>query len=242
MKTSIKTYIFILTLILSTQFSLAESNFSGDRLNNALVNYINKLINQENNKDIEVILGKKIQDYHFSQDDIQAKFDVNPKLLRGSTFIAIEFFKNDVLVKRDEYPVRIKQYALVPIANRIIKRNEEINENDISFEKRDISIYQNGEILDINDIIGNIANQNISKNTIISSNNIKQALQIGISRGDIVNVISRSGAVAVSVKGTALNDAELGKQIRVKCDSSKSRSPHVIIGIVESPGIVAINN
>lgn len=241
MKIKYNIYITIATALVMTSSIFAESNFSGDRLKSSMINYINKLISPDNSTEIEVIFSKDIDNYKFSQDNINAKFNVNEKSLRGNSFIAIEFYNNNILIKRDEFPIRIKIYANVYVAARKINRGETISENDAVTAKKDITIYKNGEIPERNSIIGTVANQNIPKDAIFTLNNIKTA-QFGISKGDIVNIISRSGAVAVKLKGTALQDAEQGKKIRVQCESRSGSAAQVLEGIVESPGIVAIYN
>ncbi len=233
--------LIIIVVMLSFAPASAESNFSGDRLKNAMISYINKIINPDNSKKIEVIFGKNIDNYKFAQDGINAKFNATEKSLVPSSFVAIEFYNNDMLIKRDEYPIRIKIYQDVPVANRRINRGEIIGREDISLTQKDIGIYKNSPIPEINDVVGSVANQNISKDAVITPNSIKTA-SVGVMRGDNVNVISRSGAVAVSIKGTAMNDAEPGKKVRVKCDSRSGSSSQIIEGVVESPGIVAIYN
>lgn len=232
---------YILLAFLVVLPAVAESNFAGDRLKSAMITYVNKLINPERTKDIEIIFNKEVRDYKFSQDGINAKFNVNEKALFGSTNIAIEFYNNGLLVERDEFPIRIKIYEYVPVATRRINRGAVIGAEDISMAKKDVSVYRNVSFPSAEEIIGLSANQNIQENAVISSNKLSYASSEGIKRGDAVNVIARSGGVSVSVKGVAMNDATLGNRIRVKCESSSKSSAQIVEGIVENSNTVVIN-
>ncbi len=230
---------YTLLLLLAVVPSVAESSFAGDRLKAAMITYVNKLINPDKSKEVEIVFGKEVGDYRFAQDGINAKFNVNEKALFGSTNFAIEFYNNGLLVERDEFPIRIKIYEYVPVAARRIARGAVISADDISMAKKDVSVYRNVSFPSADELIGLTANQNIQENGIISSNKISYKSNDGIKRGDAVSVISRSGGVSVSISGVAMNDAERGMRVRVKCNGRTS-SP-IVEGIVENSNTVVIN-
>ena len=116
----------------------AESNFSGERLKSALFSYIRKTASLENAQDLEIIMSKTIEDFRFEQSEVNAKFTANAKSLRGNCFVGIEFYANDLLLKRVEYPVRIKVYFEVPVANNVITKGNSVKAEDIVMEKKDI--------------------------------------------------------------------------------------------------------
>lgn len=217
----------------------AESNFSGERLKSALFSYIRKTASLDNGQDLEIIMSKTIEDFRFEQSEVNAKFTANAKSLRGNCFVGIEFYANDLLLKRMEYPVRIKVYAEVPVANCVINKGNPVKAEDIVMEKKDVTIYKNGEVLTAKDIIGRRAIQNISRGAMITQSQLKA--DNAINRGEMVNIISRSGAVSVTTKGTALQDGATGSRIRVKRESDKS-SGQIFEGIVEYGGNVVIAN
>ena len=134
----------ILTMVLFTlafeSNVFAESNFSGERLKSALFSYIQKTASLDEGQDLEIIMSKTIEDFRFEQSEVNAKFTANAKSLRGNCFVGIEFYSNDLLLKRMEYPVRIKIYAEVPVANCVISKGNSVKAEDISLEKKEITI------------------------------------------------------------------------------------------------------
>jgi flagella basal body P-ring formation protein FlgA len=211
----------------------AESNFSGKRVKNSLIEYVRKNCPS----DCEILISRDIQDFKFEQDEVIAKFVVNSKNLRGSCVVGIEFYSNDVLLEREEIPMRVKIYENVPVANKAIARGKVIQAEDVDLIRKDASIYAENELPKLEDIINRKSVQNIGKGSIIT--NKCYASANSIHRGEQVTVISQIGGVRVSAKGSALNDAQVGDKIRVKREADKSGSP-ILEGIAQADGIVLI--
>ncbi|MDD3124608.1 MAG: flagellar basal body P-ring formation chaperone FlgA [Candidatus Kapabacteria bacterium] len=239
-----KTIAKILLIIALASPALAESNFSGSRLQDAADSYIRRTMQKSDNsltvnEDIEIIMSKKIGDFKFDQDDVTAKFTANPKSLRGNSYIGLEFYQNDILLKRTEYPVRIKIYADCPTAVENIARGDVIAAEDVILERKEITIYKNNEIPSPDEIIGMRAAQNLSRGAIVLRSNLQN--ESAVNRGDIVNIVSASGAVKVSMKGVALQSAGEGEKIRVKKLNDTAGGKKVLEGFVYG-GEVMISN
>jgi flagella basal body P-ring formation protein FlgA len=214
----------------------AESSFSGSRLKESLFNYIRS----QSINEVEIMLSKDIPDFKFEQSDIIAKFTGNSKSLRGNCCVGIEFYSNDVLLKRIEIPLKIKIYSKVPVACNSLIKGKIISINDVSCEKKDITIYNDNEMLPIDSVIDKSVTANISKGTIL----IRRMIQSGrvINRGERVTIKSISGAVCITLKGTALQQAEVGQKVRVKSEAGTSKSAQIFEGIVSDDGSVILQN
>ncbi len=201
-------------LILITSNLYAESTFSGERLKKACINYAYSILGN----DIEISIKQNIQDEVFEQDNVIAKCTGNSKNLRGNCYIGIEFYESDRLIRRIEIPARIKIWSTVPIALKSMHKGEIIDENSITYEKRDIT-YINYEIVSLEKILGKRINANITAGNIITGGLIENNKTI--HRGDQVRIIAQSGAVRISSSGKALQDATIGQKIRIQREGTR---------------------
>ncbi len=230
----------ILTMMLFNLFLgsnlFAESSFSGSRLKESLFNYIRSQAANE----VEIILSKEIPDYKFDQSEVVAKFTGNSRSLRGNCCVGIEFYSNDVLLKRAEIPLKIKVYSKVPVATNSLIKGKIISIEDVSYEKKDITIFDDNEILPMDSVIEKSLASNVSKGSILTRRMIRSARMI--DRGERVTIKSVSGSVCVTLKGTALQQAEIGQRVRVKSEAGTSKASQIFEGIVAEDGSVILNN
>lgn len=209
---------------------LAQSNFSGERLKKACLDYIQKKVGN----DAQVSIIKNIEDQYFEESNVYARCNSTRESLRGNTNLALEFIVDNQLLRRLEVPVRIKTYKQTIVAAGNIKRGETINETDVIEANAETTYYLEEELLNKESIIGKKAKQNITQGTIITlsmleSDNI-------IKRGDKVFIFVISGPIKISTTGVALQDASVGKPIRVKRDGTQT----VLTGKVDIDGTIVI--
>jgi flagella basal body P-ring formation protein FlgA len=226
-----KYIIIILLLALSTEARTA-SNFSGDRLRQGCLEFIYDNLGE----DAQVAVAGNIQDQSFEEENVFASFVANPKMLRGSAFVQIEFRKDDQLLRRVQIPVRIKIYRDVPVAAENIARESELTENEITYQKLNVTYYSDDDFPGTEEIIGTKADRNISKGTVITKKLLRD--ESGIRKGEKVSVILESGTIQIRTYGTALQDAGVGSEIRVKRENSNS----VLQGRVTKEGTVIISS
>lgn len=187
----------------------AQSSFSSERLKSAVVHFVQKQCDE----DTECIVSSSITAQKFTEENVIARCSASEKSLRGSTNIAVEFLIDEKVIRRIHIPVIIKRYAIVPVAIEQISQRAEIDEQKISFEKREISSFVSEDFPTEEEIIGASARRNIGKNSIIT-----QAMLLShnsVKRGAGVVIYATISGVSIKSRGTALTDADEGQSVRV---------------------------
>lgn len=227
-----KKYIIIILLLALGTEARSASNFSGDRLRQGCLGFIYDNLGE----DAQVAVAGNIQDQSFEEDDVVASFVANPKALRGSAFVQIEFRLDNKLLRRVQIPVRIKIYRDVPVAAENIQRESELTENDITYQKLNVTYYSDDDFPETDEIIGAKADRNISKGTVITKKLLRD--ESGIRKGEKVSIILEAGTIQIRTYGTALQDAPVGSDIRIKRENSNT----ILQGRVARDGTVIISS
>ena len=220
----------MLTILLGSNL-FAKSSFSGERLKNACLNYIERLVE----KDAEIRMAD-IEDQYFEETGVIARCDIKSKDLRGNTYIAVEFLDHkEEMIRRLEVPVSIRIYRDVPTAVHALQRGHIVQISDITYKRLDVTYQSEQNLPGIEKIVGKKLKRNISTGDLITSDYLEQ--EILVNRGGKVDIIVRSGAVKIRTSGVALQDAGFGDNIRVQRDGSRQS----LMGKVDINGTVLIN-
>jgi len=223
--------LILLVFVVSSTGVLAKSTFSGERLRQSCIEYINQTVGGE----AVVSISQKIVSQEFEDDGIVAQINSDTKNLKGNTHLAIEFLKNGKIIRRLEVPVRIRIFKFVAVAATTINKGDAVNEGDINQEKEEITYISDNDNISPEEIIGQKAKRNISKGTIFTRNLFEN--QNRIHRGEKVTLIIKSGAVTIRTSGVALQDADYGSKIRIKREGTQT----VLYGSVAMDGSVLIS-
>jgi flagellar basal body P-ring formation protein FlgA len=227
-----KRIIYILIFFLITVvIARGQSSFSGERLQKACSDFVYNILGD----DIELRISKSIREQSFEEKGVTARCSATKESLRGNCFVGIEFLFKGKIIKRLQVPARVIIYKDVPVAIDNIPVGNVIYANDISFQKKDVTYQSDKDIPTINEIAGQKASRNISKGNIITRAFIEE--QGTIKRGDKVNVIVQSGTVIIRTTGQAMNDAAVGKSIRVKREGTQT----ILDGLVAMDGTIFIS-
>lgn len=229
---SIATIIVIIMVLFIGHNVFGKSYFSGERLKKACYEYIQTIVGE----DALISLPPSIPDQSFEEQGIIAKFNWNTQAKKGNSFIALEFYNNEKIIKRIEIPVRIQIFDIVPVAKKTITRGAIIRDEDISLEKREITNYKENEIIDYSEIIGKKAKHNIKEGTVLCNYMIEE--EPIIERGNKVNIIVQSGGVRIRTNGEALQNGRIGEKIRIKREGTQT----ILQGRVAKDGSVIISN
>lgn len=215
----------------------AQSTFSSDRLKSACINYIKKNIKD----DVEIAITQNIETQKFSESNIKAKCSGDLSRLRRFSFINIEFYHDDKIVKRLTVPVKIRFFADVAVCKKDIARNTIIEADDFEVKRMDVSGYNSYDFPELKNLVGAKSRVYLSEGKIIGKAFIEEKQTV--KKGDKVNIISVSGPVCVKAEGTALQSGKIGQKIRVQREGLKGGStPKILDAEVSSEGIVVINN
>lgn len=224
-----KIFILVLILLAASSMLQARSSFSGERLREATINYIK----ESTEEDVEISISKTIEDVTFSQNGVTARFS-GDKNFRGTGYAAIEFVLDDKVLKRIQIPCNVKFFENVSVATRNIQRGEIISANDVEYQRKDVT-YFNNRIASKEGIVGREARVNIPSNSIFTELVLKK--QEVIKRASKVEIRVISGAVQITANGTAMQDASAGEQVRVRRDGTQT----ILTGIAAEDGSVLIN-
>ncbi len=129
---------------------------------------------------------------------------------------------------------QIRSYREVLVLTHPMRRGEIITENDLAYEKRDVSRLHQGYILNPEQIINKQAKRNISAGIAITRHYFTEPKLI--KRGEIVNIQAKLPNCHISMAGIAMMDGRKGQYIRVKNIKSK----RIIQATVEKPGQVSV--
>jgi len=200
----------VLLILGSVTVMTAQSSFSAERLRKAVEQYVQKSLDDNS----ECLVSSTIEAQTFAVDNVTARCVAGLSSLRGSTNVAIEFIvDNDVVLRRIHVPVIIKKYAVIPVAESTIRQSEQIRTENLRFERRDISAFEEEDIPTNEEIIGAAARRTITKNSIITRSLLLSAQSV--RRGSVVKLYATVSGVTITSRGTALSDADMGQTVRV---------------------------
>ncbi len=129
-------------------------------------------------------------------------------------------------------PVRVQRSQPLVIAGRALSRGEVISENDLSMKFVDLNAFRRFGFSSPQLVSGAKVKRNIKAGDIIEQRDV-----CVVCRNEIVIIKAVKGEMSITTKGTALSDASLGEQVRVK----NSKSQRIIEGRVSDIGEVTIN-
>jgi len=221
--------ILLFTFSLASIQADAQSSFSGDKLAQAIENYI------LNSCDGEAVVSflSKVPDQRFKQSGITAKIH-NNGLLQGAVNINMSFYDSEKLLKTINVPVRVNIYKDVLVAKNNIKIGESISSLHYDYQRIEVSKYKVNELIDNKAIQGKIARFSIPQGAVLTSNLFME--EKSIKKGDNITLIVRNGGLEIKSLGTALNDAAIGEKVRVKREGSSN----LLNGTVEPNGDVLV--
>lgn len=231
----LKKYIILILFILSTFFSktLAQSTFSPERLEKAIIEYIQK----QNICESEVSFDEVIKSQKFVRTGIKATIN-HKQPLAGPCKVNIDFLCEDDLVRSQEIRVTVKLFANVPTVTRFIRKDEELKQSDIAICRADVTqIDPNSIINNIEMAIGKKSRNGMVKGEVIKYNDLALASEITIKKGDKIKLIHYSGAICIKTVGFALENGTPGSVIKVKKDNAQT-----LYGFIADDGNVIIED
>jgi flagella basal body P-ring formation protein FlgA len=130
---------------------------------------------------------------------------------------------------------RVRLFSTVAVASRKLGRHDTISEQDIRFERREVTLLADGYFTGPERVTGKRARRVISAGTLLRASDIEPIPLI--ERGSAVTVSVVIGAVTVTSKAKALEDGVLGAAIRVQDVNTRKR----LTGIVTGPRLVVLD-
>lgn len=129
---------------------------------------------------------------------------------------------------------QVRQLMDIVVTTRPLSRQSTISAADIRLSEQDIIRLSGDYFVQLHDVIGKNVRRPIGSDQVISSRMIETVL--AVKRGDQVTLESRRGTILIRTLGIALEDANLGDQIRI----TNEQTGIEVRGIVVSPGRVEV--
>ncbi len=220
--------VIILAILLLPAGLQAESTFSGDRLEKACIDYVNKLLGEQ----CEVSVVKQIGDQVFQKDGITAKCHAEPKNLRGLSYVGLEFRQGDKIVKMLRVPVRVKILGKAVVAARSLSNGTTLGKSDLKIKLVDVTGYNPDELSSMRYLIDKDLRHNVPLGTVITHKMVRG--EAVVHRGDKVTVMVQAGGVRIRTSGYAIKDAAVGEDVKIKRDGK------ILQGTVAEDGTVIL--
>ena len=137
----------------------------------------------------------------------------------GATPFSVRVSVMGRLVKKITVAATIEVWSDVVLAARPLGRNQPVTPESIKIVRMSLSRAPSNAILSKDLVLGRRVNRSIAANSILRSDQVE--LPPVVKRGDILQVVARSRALKISVKGLAKENGALGERIRVQNIRSK---------------------
>ncbi|NNL66228.1 MAG: flagellar basal body P-ring formation protein FlgA [Myxococcales bacterium] len=152
----------------------------------------------------------------------------------GNVPITISVFVDGREAKRGVVTTRVRADRKVYLVGRPMRGGALVHRDDLRVEVRDVSDIPSGAVLDPEDIVGHRTTRALGSGLVWQKNHLRVPQLV--SRGQIVRLNFRTGALAIEGRGKAREDGRPGDRIRVVNVDSRRE----IVGTVTATGEVDV--
>ena len=125
-------------------------------------------------------------------------------------------------------------FGNIVYAANSVPRGHTLQRSDLVIKEEIINKNYYTNFNEINDVVGMIAKRSIRHNSVIQANSL-QAPKL-VKRGDDVVIMASTQGIMIRMRGTAMQDGELGQQISVK----NNQSDRIVKARVSDTGLVNV--
>ncbi|MBP2627201.1 MAG: flagella basal body P-ring formation protein FlgA [Firmicutes bacterium] len=108
----------------------------------------------------------------------------------------------------------VKLYKQVAVVTGQVSPGEMLTTEKVGYERKDIGRLGAGYFTDINKVIGLVARRTLIPSIVLTDSMLAKPLLI--KRGNMVNIIARTGNIEITVPGLAMQDGSVGQLIKVQ--------------------------
>lgn len=165
---------------------------------------------------------------------VRVVFSSAPQPFLGSVPVTVTVYVEDEVAKRGVVTARVRAERTVYLTARPLERGARVHREDLREERRDVSEIPPGAVLDPAGIIGQRTTRALPSGAVWLDHHLRTPQLV--TRGQIVRLNFRSGALAIEGLGKARQDGRPGDRIRViNVDTRRE-----IVGIVTPAGEVDV--
>jgi len=136
---------------------------------------------------------------------------------------------------RIHLPITVDVFDDVLVAQRPFSRGHKIDEKMLTYEKRNISLLNEGYFTQTKDLNHTEARRNLRRGSVLTQNNTLQSKMV--KSGQNVTLILDYKGINIRTSGKALRSARMGQLVKVR----NSKSQKIVEGIVAGEGLVKVN-
>jgi flagella basal body P-ring formation protein FlgA len=152
----------------------------------------------------------------------------------GQVVVRLSLFKNNERVQKLTSSVRIGIIKQVLVAVSPIRIGEQLTDEKVRYETRDISLSEDGPLDSVAQVNGLVASHFIPIGRMLTMSAFKRLPTL--SNGNHVNIRYSKGPLTLDTEGIAREDGSIGEKIRVMNSNSKK----IITAVVVDSTTVAI--
>jgi flagella basal body P-ring formation protein FlgA len=163
---------------------------------------------------------------------LQIEFSNHQKTY-GSTSLNIDCHNSPKW--RIRLPIKVDVFDDVIVAQRPFSRSQKIDSDMLIYEKRNISLLNEGFFTQVNDLKHTESKRNLRRGSVLTQNNTRPSEMVKL--GQSVTLILDYKGISVRTSGRALQSARIGQLVKVR----NSKSQKIVEGVVFGEGLVKIN-
>ena len=146
----------------------------------------------------------------------------------GTVVFPVDVFRDRERVDAFFVKAQVRVYQVILVAGRSVSRGEKIGEQDVVARKEDVALLPVRFFTDRRQVIGKEARMSIPKDRVLLSWMVRDEPMVHQSAG--VTLVAQKGNVRVEAAGKALEDGQMGEEIRVKNNGSAKIFQARVIG------------
>lgn len=180
--------------------------------------------------ELELNIEHPPQDVQILPGEFELKLDSrNPyHRLRGADWYPFKIVQEGKTTAKFRVRASLRQFSLVPVALNSLRRGEQLEEEDIVWEERDISSISSRVARDTSSIVGLETGRSFRAGEIIDPRGLERPLKV--QRREKVTILYDAGNIRVSVPGYSEDDGAVGDEVIVKNNSSGEKVYAEVIG------------
>ncbi len=132
---------------------------------------------------------------------------------RGHIVVVVGEEVNGKVERRYPVSAEVRTFAKVAVAVRSVKKNEMLNPEDFSLDKRETTRLREPPVTDLSQFAGKRASRNLPRGSVVTIEEIESAPVI--EQGDIVTLMVERGNFTITISGRARKSGGVGDLIPV---------------------------
>jgi flagella basal body P-ring formation protein FlgA len=185
----------------------------------------------------EVVCSRRPADIEAPEGAVEVRAEVGPGTLGGTRTVTVAVLVDGKPYRTALVTYSVKLWAEVVVAKQFVPRHAGLDPAAFAVERRDIALIAGHPLRSLDELANLRATRAIPINAVVTEAQVEEPPVI--SRGDLVAVIVRSGAITVTTQAVALADARMGEAIRLRHPESKQEFEATAAGAKQAEIIFA---